>query len=231
MKNIKRVMPKKEVSNKIGLSPAKDRAKKALLVLCKDYPDATVTLDFTTPLELLVATILSAQCTDVRVNALTKTLFVKYRSPKDYATADIKVLEQDIRPAGFYHNKAKSIQGCCKALLEKHGGRVPDTMEELVELPGVGRKTANVLLGGYHHRPAVIVDTHVIRLSQRLGLTDESDPVKIEFALRKLLPESDWTFFSHGLILHGRRVCKALKPNCPGCSMKAFCPSSTTRKV
>lgn len=224
-------MPKKEVSNKIGLSPAKDRAKKALSVLRKDYPDATVTLDFTTPLELLVATILSAQCTDVRVNALTKTLFVKYRSPKDYTTADIKVLEQDIRPAGFYHNKAKSIQGCCRALLEKHGGRVPDTMEELVELPGVGRKTANVLLGGYHHRPAVIVDTHVIRLSQRLGLTDESDPVKIEFALRKLLPESDWTFFSHGLILHGRRVCKSLKPNCPGCSTKAFCPSSTTRKV
>jgi len=224
-------MPKKEASNKIGLSPAKDRAKKALSVLRKDCPDATVTLDFTTPLELLVATILSAQCTDVRVNALTKTLFKKYRSPKDYATADIKVLEQDIRPAGFYHNKAKNIQGCCKALLEKHGGRVPDTMEELVELPGVGRKTANVLLGGYHHRPAVIVDTHVTRLSQRLGLTDESDPVKIEFALRKLLPESDWTFFSHGLILHGRRVCKALKPNCPGCSMKAFCPSSTTRTV
>jgi endonuclease-3 len=224
-------MPKKEALNTLGLSPAKDRAKKALSVLRKDYPDATVTLDFTTPLELLVATVLSAQCTDVRVNALTKTLFVKYRSPKDYATADIKVLEQDIRPAGFYHNKAKSIQGCCKALLEKHGGRVPDTMEELVELPGVGRKTANVLLGGYHHRPAVIVDTHVTRLSQRLGLTKEGDPVKIEFALRKLLPESDWTFFSHGLILHGRRVCKALKPNCPACSMKAFCPSSTTRKV
>jgi len=224
-------MPKKETPNKIGLSPAKDRAKKALSVLCKDYPDATVTLDFTMPLELLIATILSAQCTDVRVNALTKTLFEKYRSPEDYATTDIKVLEQDIRPAGFYHNKAKSIQGCCKALLEKHGGRVPDTMEELVELPGVGRKTANVLLGGYHHRPAVIVDTHVTRLTQRLGLTKEKDPVKIEFALRKLLPESDWTFFSHGLILHGRRVCKALKPNCPGCSMKVFCPSSTTRKV
>ena len=224
-------MPKKEAPNTLGLSPAKDRAKKALSVLRKDYPDATVTLDFTTPLELLVATILSAQCTDVRVNALTKTLFVKYRSPKDYATADIKGLEQDIRPAGFYHNKAKSIQGCCKALLEKHGGRVPDTMEELVELPGVGRKTANVLLGGYHHQPAVIVDTHVTRLSQRLGLTKEGDPVKIEFALRKLLPESDWTFFSHGLILHGRRVCKALKPNCPACSMKGFCPSSTARKV
>lgn len=218
-------MPKKETPNKTGLSPIKDRAKKTLSVLRKDYPDATVTLDFTTPLELLVATILSAQCTDVRVNALTKTLFVKYRSLKDYATADIKVLEQDIRPAGFYHNKSKSIQGCCKALLEKHGGKVPDTMEELVELPGVGRKTANVLLGGYHHRPAVIVDTHVTRLSQRLGLTKEGDPVKIEFALRKLLPESDWTFFSHGLILHGRRVCKALKPNCPGCSMGGFCPS------
>ena len=224
-------MPKKEAPDKIGLSPAKDRAMKVLSTLRKDYPDATVTLDFTTPLELLVATILSAQCTDVRVNALTKTLFKKYRNPKDYATADIKVLEQDIRPAGFYHNKVKSIQGCCKALLEKHGGRVPDMMEELVELPGVGRKTANVLLGGYHHRSAVIVDTHVTRLSQRLGLTKERDPVKIEFALQKLLPESDWTFFSHGLILHGRRVCKALKPNCPGCSMKAFCPSSTTRKV
>lgn len=224
-------MPKKEAPDKIGLSPAEDRAKKTLSVLRKDYPDATVTLDFTTPLELLVATVLSAQCTDVRVNALTKTLFKKYGNPKDYADADVNVLELDIRPAGFYHNKAKSIQGCCRDLIEKHGGKVPATMEELVELPGVGRKIANVLLGGYHHRPAVIVDTHVTRVSQRLGLTGESDPVKIEFALQKLLPERDWTFFSHALILHGRRVCKALKPNCPGCSMKGFCPSSTTRKV
>lgn len=215
------------IPKKADMSQAGERAKKVLSCLRKDYPKATVTLDFTTPLELLIATILSAQCTDERVNALTKSLFKKYTSAKDYATADLKDLEQDIKPAGFYHNKAKSIQGCSRALLDKHGGKVPETMEELVQLPGVGRKTANVLLGGYLHRPAVIVDTHVTRLSQRLGLTKEADAVKIEFALQKLLPEKDWTFFSHGLILHGRRVCKAQKPDCPGCSIKGFCPSST----
>lgn len=218
---------KAKVSDTMDLSRARERAGKALAVLRKDYPGATVTLDYTTLLELLVATILSAQCTDERVNALTKTLFKKYKSPKDYAAGDQKVLEEDIRPTGFFHNKARNIQGCCRTLIEKHGGKVPATMEELVELPGVGRKTANVLLGGYHHKPAVIVDTHVTRLSQRLGLTGESDPVKIECALQKLLAEKDWTFFSHALILHGRRVCKAMKPDCPGCSMKGFCPSST----
>jgi endonuclease-3 len=223
-------MPKSGfIPKKAEMSKARERAKKALSCLRKDYPKATVTLDFTTPLELLVATILSAQCTDVRVNSLTKSLFKKYRSAKDYANVNLKELEQDIKPTGFYHNKARSIQGCCKTLLEKHGGKVPETMEELVQLPGVGRKTANVLLGGYHHRPAVIVDTHVTRLSQRLGLTKEGDAVKIEFELQKLLLEKDWTFFSHGLILHGRRVCKALKPDCPGCSMNAFCPSSSVR--
>ena len=225
-------MPEKgEIAKKVDLSLAQERAKKALSCLRKDYPKATVTLDFTTPLELLIATILSAQCTDVLVNALTKSLFMKYRSARDYATADLKELEQDIKPTGFYHNKARNIQGCCRALIEKHGGKVPETMEELVKLPGVGRKTANVLLGGYHQKPAVIVDTHMTRLAQRLGLTKESNPVKIEFALQKLLPKKDWTFFSHALILHGRRVCKALKPDCPGCSMKGFCPSSTTRKM
>jgi endonuclease-3 len=223
-------MPKSGfIPKNADMGKAGERTRKALVCLRKDYPKATVTLEFTTPLELLVATILSAQCTDERVNALTKSLFKKYKSAKDYAAADLKEFEQDIKPTGFYHNKARSIQGCCKTLLENHGGKVPETMEELVQLPGVGRKTANVLLGGYHHRPAVIVDTHVTRLSQRLGLTKETDPVKIEFALQKLLPEADWTFFSHGLILHGRRVCKAQKPDCPGCSMKGFCPSSTVR--
>jgi endonuclease-3 len=159
------------IPKKADMTKAGERAKKALSFLRKDYPKATVTLDFTTSLELLVATILSAQCTDERVNALTKSLFKKYRSAKDYATVNVEELEQDIKPTGFYHNKAKSIQGCSRALLDKHGGKVPETMEELVQLPGVGRKTANVLLGGYLHRPAVIVDTHVTRLSQRLGLT------------------------------------------------------------
>jgi endonuclease-3 len=215
------------------LNPAATRlrARKALRALRRDYPNAGVTLDFTTPLELLIATILSAQSTDKGVNALTKTLFKKYRSVTDYAEADRRELEQDIRPSGFYHNKAKSIQECCRKLLEKHGGEVPKTMEALVELPGVGRKTANVLLAGYWHQPAIPVDTHVIRLSCRLGLTRNSDPVKIEFDLQELAPRKDWAFLSHALIVHGRQVCIARKPKCPECRMNRFCPCSPSYKL
>jgi endonuclease III len=207
--------------NKAGM-----RAKKVVTVLKRNFPDARIALDYRNPLELLIATILSAQCTDKRVNLLTKTLFKKYRTPADYAGADRRELERDIMPAGFYHNKAKSIQGCTRGLIEKFGGQVPRTMEELTQLPGVGRKTANVILGGLFGQPAIVVDTHVIRLSGRLGLTREKDPVKIEFALQKLLPESDWTFFSNAMIQHGRNVCTARKPNCPVCDMRRFCPSA-----
>jgi endonuclease-3 len=222
-------MPACRPLKRLDPADARNRARQALRILHKDYPNAGVTLDFTTPLELLVATILSAQSTDKGVNQLTKVLFRKYRSAEDYALADRKELEQDIKPSGFYHNKAKSIQECCRALLEKHGGEVPNTMEELVELPGVGRKTANVLLAGYWHQPAIPVDTHVIRLSCRLGLTRNIDPVKIEFDLQKLAPRKDWSFLSHALILHGRQVCIARKPKCPECRMNRFCPAAEKR--
>jgi len=219
-------MPACKPLKRLDPAEARNRARQTLRVLHKDYPEAGVTLDFTNPLELLVATILSAQSTDKGVNALTRTLFRKYRSARDYAQADRKELEQDIKPSGFYHNKAKSIQECCRILAEKFGGQVPRTMEELVELPGVGRKTANVLLAGYWHEPAIPVDTHVIRLSCRLGLTRNTDPVKIEFDLQKLAPRKDWGFLSHALIFHGRQVCIARKPKCPECRMNSFCPSA-----
>jgi endonuclease-3 len=209
---------------------ARLRAQKVLRVLRHDYPEAGVTLDFSNPLELLVATILSAQSTDKKVNELTPSLFAKYPDARAYANADRRELEQAIRPSGFFHNKAKSVQECCRTLLAKHGGEVPKTMEELVELPGVGRKTANVLLAGYWHQPAIPVDTHVTRLACRLGLTRNTDPVKIEFDLQKLAPRRDWAFLSHALILHGRQICIARKPKCPECPMNRFCPSATVPK-
>lgn len=196
--------------------------------LKSEYPDATTELNWSTPLELLVATILSAQTTDVRVNAVTENLFTKYRTAEDYAVATPSELEEDIRPTGFYRNKAKSLQGMAHALLQDHGGEVPRTMEDLVALPGVGRKTANVVLGNaYGVDEGVVVDTHVRRLSNRLGLTTEQNPEKIEQDLMRVVPKEDWTVFSHLLILHGRRVCKARKPECPECVLNDVCPSST----
>jgi endonuclease-3 len=199
-------------------------ATKILLILKKTYPDARCELDFSNPLELLVATILSAQCTDARVNAVTKTLFKKYRKAEDYIKVGAAELEKDVRPTGFYKNKARSIQGCCKVLVEKYGGRVPKTMEELTRLPGVGRKTANVVLGNAYGIPGITCDTHVIRLSERLGLAKEKDPVKLEFALQKIIPEKDWTMASHVLIWHGRRCCYARRPDCPRCPVLKLCP-------
>ena len=215
-KPLKRVTPQE----------ARVRARKALRTLRRDYPNADVTLNFSNPLELLVATILSAQSTDKKVNEITPALFARYPDARSYANVDRRELEQAIRASGFYHNKAKSIQECCRILLAKHGGEVPNTMEDLVELPGVGRKTANVLLAGYWHQPAIPVDTHVIRLVCRLGLTRNTDPVKIEFDLQKLVPRRDWAFLSHSLISHGRQVCIARKPKCPECRMNGFCPSA-----
>jgi endonuclease-3 len=193
-----------------------------------EYPDARTELNWENPLELLVATMLSAQTTDVRVNMVTDKLFEKYRTATDYAGADPAELEADIRPTGFYRSKARSLQGMARALLDEHGGEVPRTMAGLVSLPGVGRKTANVVLGNaFGVDEGVVVDTHVRRVSRRLGLTAEKDPEKIEQDLLGVVPEGERTLFSHLLILHGRRVCKARKPDCPGCVLSDICPSST----
>ena len=193
-----------------------------------EYPDARTELNWENPLELLVATMLSAQTTDVRVNMVTEKLFEKYRTAADYAGADPAELEADIHPTGFYRNKARSLQGMARALLDEHGGEVPRTMAGLVSLPGVGRKTANVVLGNaFGVDEGVVVDTHVRRVSRRLGLTAENDPEKIEQDLLGVVPEVERTLFSHLLILHGRRVCKARKPDCPGCVLSDICPSST----
>jgi endonuclease III len=193
-----------------------------------EYPDARTELNWENPLELLVATMLSAQTTDVRVNMVTEKLFEKYRTAADYAGADPAELEADIRPTGFYRNKARSLQGMARALLDEHGGEVPRSMAGLVSLPGVGRKTANVVLGNaFGVDEGVVVDTHVRRVSRRLGLTAENDPEKIEQDLLGVVPEVERTLFSHLLILHGRRVCKARKPDCPGCVLSDICPSST----
>jgi len=192
-----------------------------------EYPDARTELDWSNPLELLVATILSAQTTDVQVNRVTESLFAKYRKAEDYADADPGVLEEDIRPTGFYRNKARSLRGMASALVEEHGGEVPRTMAKLVALPGVGRKTANVVLGNaLGVNEGIVVDTHVSRVSNRLGLTDNRDPIKIEQDLIKVVPEGDWTIFSHLLIFHGRRTCRARKPDCPNCVLNDICPSA-----
>ena len=194
--------------------------------LAKTYPDAHCELIFSSPLELLIATILSAQCTDVQVNKVTPALFKKYRSARDYAEADPAALELDLRAIGLYRNKAKNIRACCRLLVDDHGGNVPATMDALVRLPGVGRKTANVVLGNaFNQNVGVVVDTHVARLSGRLGLTRQTNPVKIESVLMKRVPKEKWTLFSHWLIFHGRRRCKAQNPDCPACEIRRLCPS------
>jgi endonuclease III len=192
-----------------------------------EFPDARTELDWKNPLELLVATMLSAQTTDVQVNRVTQTLFAKYRTAEEYAHADPTELEEDIRPTGFYRNKARSLRNMADALVEEHGGEVPSNMRELVALPGVGRKTANVVLGNaFGVDEGIVVDTHVRRVSGRLGLTENKDPVKVEQDLMKVVPQEDWTVFSHLLILHGRRTCKARKPDCPNCILNDICPSA-----
>lgn len=201
------------------------RVKKIIAGLKGTYPDAHCELNHSNPLELLIATILSAQCTDKRVNLVTAELFKKYRSAVDYANAGLPGLEQAIRTAGFFRNKAKSIKTCCQALVESHAGKVPRTMEELITLGGVGRKTANVVLGNaFNINIGVVVDTHVARLSKRLGLTRQTDPAKIEQDLMQLVPQPQWTLFSHWLIWHGRRRCYARSPDCPHCEIKSLCP-------
>jgi endonuclease III len=203
------------------------RTRKIIAGLQQAYPNAHCELNFSNPLELLIATILSAQCTDKRVNLVAADLFKQYRSAADFARADLAGLEQDIQTAGFFRNKAKNIKACCAAIMEKHGGQVPRTMDELTALGGVGRKTANVVLGNaFGINIGVVVDTHIARLSQRLGLTKQTDPEKIEQDLMPLVPREQWTLFSHWLIWHGRRRCAARKPDCAQCEIAKLCPSA-----
>jgi len=204
---------------------ARERVKELIPIWPRVYPDAHTELNFKNPLELLIATILSAQCTDKRVNMVTPALFKKYRTAKDYARASQSELEKAIKSTGFFRSKTKSIRGATSAIVEKFGGKVPSTMEKLCELPGVGRKTANVVLGNaFGKNEGIVVDTHVMRLSQRLGLTKQIDPVKIEFGLMKLVPRQHWTNWSHWLIWHGRRRCYARRPDCVNCEIFHLCP-------
>jgi len=203
----------------------KERTMKIIAALQRTYPTAHCELNFSSPLQLLIATILSAQCTDKRVNIVTAELFEKYRSAKDFADAPLADIEQAVKTTGFFRNKAKNIKACCAALVEKFGGEVPRTMDELHALAGVGRKTANVVLGNaFGINVGVVVDTHVTRLCNRLGLVKGADAVKIEQELMKLVPQNDWTLFSHWLIWHGRRRCDARKPDCANCEIKLLCP-------
>jgi endonuclease-3 len=203
------------------------RTRKIVAGLQAAYPEAHCELHFANPLQLLIATILSAQCTDKRVNIVTAGLFGAYRSAQDFASAELTELEQAVKTTGFFRNKAKNIQACCRALVAKHGGEVPRTMAELTALDGVGRKTANVVLGNaFNINVGIVVDTHVIRLANRLGLTSQSDAVKIELQLMALVPREQWTLLSHWLIWHGRRRCGARKPDCAGCEIAKLCPSA-----
>lgn len=204
---------------------AKRHAAKVVRALARDYPDVTCALNFDTPVQLLVATILSAQCTDTRVNIVTRELFAKYPTAEDLAAIPTKRLERIIESTGFFRNKGKNIKACCQALVEQYDGEVPRDLDQLVALPGIGRKTANVVLGtAFGLATGVVVDTHVMRISRRLGMTREKDPVKIERDLMEQLPKSQWIDFSHRMIHHGRRICIARRPKCDECGMKRFCP-------
>ncbi len=216
--------------NHLSFEAKARRAAQSLGVLQRTYPDAHCELNYTNPLELLIATILSAQCTDKRVNIVTADLFKRYRSARDFAGVPLAELEQAIKSTGFYRNKAKNIQACCRKLIERHGGEVPRTMEELTALDGAGRKTANVVLGNaFDINVGVVVDTHVSRLSQRLGLTRQKTPERIEQDLMKLVPREQWALFSHWLIWHGRRRCDARNPDCVNCELKELCPQVGVR--
>ena len=215
-----------------SMNDEKKRAAKIIRELKRAYPDARCSLRYTTPLELLIATILSAQCTDERVNMVTADLFVKYRSATDYVNAVPAEIERDIHSTGFFRNKAKSIQGACRMIIENHSGRVPETLEELVALPGVARKTANVVLGNaFRNASGVVVDTHVSRVTQRLKLTTHEQPEKIERDLNELVPRVDWIIFPHLVIAHGRAICKARTPLCAECPVEPLCPSSLLRNA
>lgn len=202
----------------------KSRVLKIIQHLKKKYPDAHCALNHENAFQLLIATILSAQCTDERVNMVTPALFKKYPTPQDMAKADVQDIEMLVKSTGFYKNKAKNIKACCQQIVEKFKGEVPQTLEELHSLPGVGRKTANVVLGNVFEIPSMVVDTHVTRLSNRLGFVKGTDAVKLEFALQKIVPEEEWTMYSHYIIYHGRQICKARNPSCDSCFIEKYCP-------
>jgi endonuclease-3 len=204
----------------------KERVLKLREALDRAYPDVKCSLNYSTPVEMLIATQLSAQCTDARVNIVTKDLFQRYRSVEDFANADLEELQELIRSAGFYKNKSKNIIACCKRLVEVYGGQVPDTMEELLTLPGTGRKTANLVLGDIFGKPAIVVDTHCMRLARRIGLTTETEPAKIETDLRKIVPEDYQLRMCHQFVYHGRAVCTARKPKCALCPVAEYCKSA-----
>jgi endonuclease-3 len=214
------------MGRRVNKAEAAERVRKILPILRKTYPQAKIALKFVNPLELLISTILSAQCTDVQVNKVTRDLFKKYTSAKDWVKADIKQIESDIKSTGFFRNKAANIKGACTKVIEQFDGKIPGTMEELLTLPGVGRKTANVVLGNAFGIPGVVCDTHVIRLSRRLGLSDKKDAVKLEFDLAEIVPKKKWLLFSDLLIFHGRNICMARKPDCGNCPIAKFCPAA-----
>jgi endonuclease-3 len=219
---------------KVDKEVAAERVKKIFPLLKKEYPNAKCALDHSNPLELLIATIMSAQCTDVRVNIVTKDLFKKYRSAADYANADQDQLQEDIRTTGFFRNKSKNIIACCKSIVDNFGGSVPDNMNDLLSLNGVGRKTANVLLGNAFDTPGIVCDTHVIRLSRRLQLSENADPVKLEYDLMEIVPRKrggGWTLFSHVIVWHGRNICKARRPDCPNCVIADHCPAANNPEL
>jgi endonuclease III len=212
---------------KIDKQKAKERVKSIWPILKKTYPQAKCALEHGNPLELLIATILSAQCTDVRVNIVTKTLFKKYKSAKDWADAPIGQIELDIKSTGFYHNKALNIKKACQKIISDFNGKVPGTMDELLSLNGVGRKTANVVLGNAFGVQGIVCDTHVLRLSRRLRLSaNTNDAVKLEFDLMEIVPKKNWTLFSHLLVFHGRNICQARKPDCGNCPIAKYCPAA-----
>ncbi len=213
-----------------SLAAKQARSKKIFRVLDKTYPDAKCSLDHIDPLSLLVATILSAQCTDERVNKVTPALFARYKTAKDFATARPEELQKYVQSCGFYQMKAKNIMGAAKRIVEKFGGKVPDTLEDLVSLPGVGRKTANVILGTVYDTPGVVVDTHCGRLARRMGFTKHEDPTKVEHELMKVWPQKDWSLNSHLLVYHGRGFCFARGPKCSACPVREWCPFPATRE-
>lgn len=213
-----------------GLAAKRERSRKIFQILRKTYPDAKCSLDHIDPLSLMVATILSAQCTDERVNKVTPALFARYKTAKDFATAKPEELQKYIQSCGFYQMKAKNIMGAAKRIVEEFGGKVPDRLEDLVSLPGVGRKTANVILGTVYNTPGVVVDTHCGRLARRMGFTKHEDPTKVESDLMKIWPQKDWSLNSHLLVYHGRAVCFARGPKCSECPVRDWCPFPATRE-
>lgn len=211
-----------------SLKAEKNRMQEIISILKEIYPDVKIQLNYKNPLELLIATILSAQCTDARVNIVTQSLFKKYKYSVDYINVDIEELEQDIFSTGFYKAKAKNIKGACQIIIDEFNGNVPNNMEDLLKLPGVGRKTANVVLGHCFDTPGIVVDTHVTRISNKLGFTDTQDAIKIEFKLMEIIPKEQWVMFTHYIINHGRNTCIARNPKCSQCAIKELCPSNNT---